>query len=59
MASNSPDLFSGQDATPRRQKSQLLLTMIYNKVALLHLLPGPHSTTVTIYEVDPNFTYKN
>jgi hypothetical protein len=33
--------------------------MIYNKVVLLHLLPGPHSTTVTIYEVDPNFTYKN
>ena len=43
----------------RRTQHQLLLTTVYNKLVLLHLAPGVSNTIVKLYEVDPNFIYKN
>lgn len=31
---------------PRRQEHQLLFTLLYNKLVLLHLTPGPNTATI-------------
>jgi hypothetical protein len=52
-------MIAHQDATPRRLQSQLLLAWVYNKLILFHLLPQLQATTVQVYELDPNFSYRN
>jgi hypothetical protein len=56
VASNVPDLFANPDAVSRRQQSQLLLSWVYNKLIVFHLLPGVSGSTIQLYEVDPNFS---
>jgi hypothetical protein len=35
-----------------------MLAWIYNKVFLIHLLPGLSGTTIQLYETDPNFSQR-
>lgn len=38
--------------------SQLMLTWLYNKLFVLHLVPGISGATIQLYEVDPNFSQR-
>ena len=53
---NQADRLLPRGLNERRNKNQLLVTSIYNKVLLLHL--SPVTSEIYIHELDPNMTFK-
>lgn len=52
--------YLSESYVPRRGQHQILLTTVYNKVVLFHLAPlSLGGAVVTLYEIDPSFSYKN
>lgn len=45
---------------PKRGQHQVLFTTVYNKLVLFHLAPlSLGGAVITLYEIDPSFSYKN
>ncbi|TNV83895.1 hypothetical protein FGO68_gene4171 [Halteria grandinella] len=52
--------YLSENYVPKRGQHQVLLSTVYNKVVMFHMAPlSLGGAVVTLYELDPSFSYKN